>query len=710
MAPCSGQTSMAHDEQESAFRSLASHPDQCALACVEQQLHAQLKIPRSLLRMIANHLQLKRDLKSQFEAALFWVQDEHGGGGVGGLVLRVAASFAHACGLAPFPAAALAAACGYTFPTLDEHRLLFLERIRHVYWFERSIGASHRGSHPLIVSEVFGRLMCGKWFYYKDRHPSRTNSKNPQRIGGICIYGGSFHRDYVALAADDLHSLLGSMNRQDVMAIVNAAPKPSSILSNRADKLLNLFKVMESASYDSDSETWPYTYADISQAGPLLAQALVRAAEADYSLWTHAGEHDPDGLWEHLAQAGAIKLWQKLRDGGGIVREGYWQWRKSSLFALRNCLRNFHTEPRVPIDVPLDKLRYTQCTINSVFSHGPHAGMPLQRTVEELSSLRLGPQSEHMVLNVVLHRGKLFSLNNRRLWCLQQHALSHRHLFVRVLVWPLARGVLFNGVDICDKFCRALTTTNEGTSVEWSSGCQQQIHREASASSIVSSASFATAGHEPQNLTANVANGHLQEDFEFAAAEHSSRPPSPPASLSPQEAAEIAGQRWASWVQNRAWKNAFDNEYSAAGIVILRFSRHEDAWENAVLQSSVAKQAMLQGAELCPTWAHGAKVLLPHVGPEPFDQGLERFNVVLREEDEHELLRELEEKLPHKNRQLKAGSGRSVVPDRLSLFNISQGDASSSNETVLDMAGMRVVRTFIDIPRLKQPVKSSSTW
>lgn len=116
----------------------------------------------------------------------------------------------------------------------------------------------------------------------------------------------------------------------------------------------------------------------------------------------------------------------------------------------------------------------------------------------------------------------------------------------------------------------------------------------------------------------------------------------------------------------------------------------------------------MQGADLCPTWARGAKVLVPGVGPELFDQDLEHFNVVVKEEDEHELFRELEEKLPHRNRQLKAGSGRSLVPDKLSLFDISDGGASSS--TLFDIAGMQVVRTFIDIPRVKLQVKSSKTW
>jgi len=404
------------------------------------------------------------------------------------------------------------------------------------------------------------------------------------------------------------------------------------------------------------------------------------------------------------------------------------QFKKSSMFSLRNCLRVFHAEPHVPVDVPLDELRYTQCTVKSVFSHGSHAGLPLQTTVDELVSLALSPQSEPMVLNVVLHKGKLFTLNNRRLWCLKQFAEAwywcRQHVFVRVLKWPLARGVLFNGIEICDQFCRALTTTSEGTSVElWSEDCEPQFQHQTSVVSsisialdsrlaqddVTSGAPFAIAEHEAQTEAANLADDR-EEGIDSAVTEQAFRPPSPVAALSPDEAAEIAGERWASWVQHRAWDALLQSEHLPAKLVVLRFSRHEHALDEVVLESKVAKRAAMQGADLCPTWARGAKVLLPDVGPELFDQDLEHFNVVVKEADEHELLRELEEKLPHRNRQLKPGCGRSIVPDKLSLFNMSQEDASSSNDTVFDVAGMRVFRTFIDIPRVKCQIKSSSSW
>lgn len=551
-----------------------------------------------------------------------------------------------------------------------------------------------------------------------------TDSKQPRlpafhSIGGDrgCDRGGSFHDDYVALIAQDLPSLLAVMVRQDVVAIINAAPKLKAKLSNRADKLFNLFQVLESGHFDTDSpafghDMWgesPFLSAPL---GPQLAQALLDAAEAEYILWVNAKGHDPHDIWSHLVKVGAILIWNQLKScEGGLLDDRYLYLNKADAFALRNCLRVFHSGPHVPMDVPVEELRYTHCTVNSVFSRGSHAGMSLQSTVDQLASSTLNAQSESMVLNVVLHKGMLFSLNNRRLWCLKEHASGRPRLYVRVLRWPLARGVLFNGEEICDQFCRSLTTTNEGISVKVRyADREQQSQPEAAMASTIDNQSNAGGMQESPNSITNIGTDHHPENVDSIVTDLISRPPSPVAELSPEEAAEIAGERWASWVQDRAWDAVLSDEHLPAKLVVLRFSRHERILEDVVLHSEVARKAAMQRADLCPPWANGAKVLLPDVRPEFFDQELEHFNVVVREEDVLELLRELEEKLPHRNRQLKAGFGRSMVPDKLSLCNVSQGNTSSSNETVLDMAGMRVVRTFIDIPRAKPQVKSSNTW
>merc|ERR1712008_54148 len=106
-------------------------------------------------------------------------------------------------------------------------------------------------------------------------------------------------------------------------------------------------------------------------------------------------------------------------------------------------------------------------------------------------------------------------MNNRMLWCLKQYASSREDedVYARVLVWPLARGVLFNGEEVCEQFCRVLTTRNEGTSVKLRfAECELHLQHEVSVASMISSTSSPTAELEPV------------------------------AALSPEEAVEIAGE------------------------------------------------------------------------------------------------------------------------------------------------------------------------
>ena len=109
-----------------------------------------------------------------------------------------------------------------------------------------------------------------------------------------------------------------------------------------------------------------------------MAHALLQMVEIEYNLCRNAGEHDPADLWWHLKQVGAIEMWQELHSDESCTLAPHGL-QKSSMFALRNCLRAFHAEPCMPVDVRLDELRYTRCTIKPVFSHGPHARQPLQQ-------------------------------------------------------------------------------------------------------------------------------------------------------------------------------------------------------------------------------------------------------------------------------------------------------------------------------------------
>jgi len=80
-------------------------------------------------------------------------------------------------------------------------------------------------------------------------------------------------------------------------------------------------------------------------------------------------------------------------------------------------------------------LRYTRARIAARFGDGRH----LNDLISELCSSRIVASSEaFLVLNVVRYRGRLFCLDNRRLWCLRQFQLQASHdVRVRVRVHDL---------------------------------------------------------------------------------------------------------------------------------------------------------------------------------------------------------------------------------------------------------------------------------
>ena len=91
--------------------------------------------------------------------------------------------------------------------------------------------------------------------------------------------------------------------------------------------------------------------------------------------------------------------------------------------------------------------------------------------VQALKTRQVHPRKPPFVLNVVRFKGSLFSLNNRRLWCLKEYyeglydADCVPPSFVMVYVWPLASGVLFEGREIIPRFFDALTTSDDGRTV-----------------------------------------------------------------------------------------------------------------------------------------------------------------------------------------------------------------------------------------------------
>mmetsp|Transcript_96793 Transcript_96793/g.273512 ORF Transcript_96793/g.273512 Transcript_96793/m.273512 type:complete len:797 (+) Transcript_96793:175-2565(+) len=119
------------------------------------------------------------------------------------------------------------------------------------------------------------------------------------------------------------------------------------------------------------------------------------------------------------------------------------------------------TEERV---VPVRCVRFTHSAISVRFLHGAAKGSDLETLVEDLRHGRVDPLVEEgLVLECVTYRGALHSLNNRRLWALQQHQLLllctdvEVCVRVRVLPWSDEETVL--------RFMKAFDTENEGVTV-----------------------------------------------------------------------------------------------------------------------------------------------------------------------------------------------------------------------------------------------------
>jgi len=85
--------------------------------------------------------------------------------------------------------------------------------------------------------------------------------------------------------------------------------------------------------------------------------------------------------------------------------------------------------------VPVCDLRYTHRCISSSFRQGGHCGRPLSNLVRDLA--RGAVAAEDFELIAVRFEDKLYSLNNRRLWCLKEHDRGTLKVKVPVLVYEV---------------------------------------------------------------------------------------------------------------------------------------------------------------------------------------------------------------------------------------------------------------------------------
>lgn len=95
--------------------------------------------------------------------------------------------------------------------------------------------------------------------------------------------------------------------------------------------------------------------------------------------------------------------------------------------------------------IPVRSLHFTQYSICRKFRQGEGAGRDLEALVEDLRKGHVDPLThDDLLLEAVCYHGKLYCLNNRRLWALQQHQLmlisDDVEVEVRVNVLPWSSG------------------------------------------------------------------------------------------------------------------------------------------------------------------------------------------------------------------------------------------------------------------------------
>jgi len=114
-------------------------------------------------------------------------------------------------------------------------------------------------------------------------------------------------------------------------------------------------------------------------------------------------------------------------------------------------------------ELSIADVRFSHDSISGAFLHGPHAGQPITRLVDDLSDGRVQPST--LGVEVVFWHGHFRALSNRRTWALKQWAAA-RDVKVEAAVLPFVRGVLTaDGRDVVRKFHSSASSTTDGLSV-----------------------------------------------------------------------------------------------------------------------------------------------------------------------------------------------------------------------------------------------------
>jgi len=180
------------------------------------------------------------------------------------------------------------------------------------------------------------------------------------------------------------------------------------------------------------------------------------------------------------------------------------------------------------------------------------------------------------------------------------------------------------------------------------------------------------------------------------------------------EAARIADELWASHVESRIAAvgteqlgDVVEDVVVHPEVVVIEFSRDQQAFDHALLNSPPAARALASGGALQPAWANGAKIFVPAICHEDVQEAgveLRPRHVVAYEADLPEILHALEQ-LPSQSRPRLKPTRPVVavpVPGDVTLF----GDATSqdSNSRVAESIASEGTSDNVGVASSKVPL------
>lgn len=164
-----------------------------------------------------------------------------------------------------------------------------------------------------------------------------------------------------------------------------------------------------------------------------------------------------------------------------------------------------------------------------------------------------------------------------------------------------------------------------------------------------------------------------------------------PATILPDDAQQIAHERWASWVEHRVQglDATSEPESSETFALVLTFNRHPQCFDTALHRSAIG-QRIAEQAQVQPLWASGAKVLVPGLDEDAWHAAgtginLSSYHVIVRPDDLHEVERVLGGLCSRGRPRRKPGVPDVAVtlPDRAVLFQDISDDGASPCEPPL---------------------------